>query len=184
MRTSAAGGPCTRSFLRGRRDDPPRLRPARTSRLDLARVARRGSHSVGRARRGSLKRAAHPPRAKAGRKVNCGLSSRYLPRISAPVPCISQTPRLARHQPPPRMHCCASLTIRLVVAGAGIVEAHPARSHTVTAIPIASRITSSPPVRLKPTELHLRAHPRVAQSVRRGAGQLHSGPREHHAAGG
>jgi hypothetical protein len=37
------------------------------------------------------------------------------------------------------MHCCASLTIGLVVAGTGIVEAHPARSHTVTAIPIAAR---------------------------------------------
>jgi hypothetical protein len=37
--------------------------------------------------------------------------------------------------PPPHMHCCASLTIGLVVAGAGIVEAHPARSHTVTPIP-------------------------------------------------
>ena len=71
-------------------------------------------------------------------KVNCELSSRYLPRPSTPVPCISQIPRLCRHQPPPRVHCCASLNIGLGV-GAGIFEAHPARSHTIAPISIASR---------------------------------------------
>ena len=71
-----------------------------------------------------------------GAGSNFELSSRYLPRASTPVPCMSQIPRLSRHQPPPpHMHCCASMTIGLVVAGAGIVEAHPARSHTVTPIP-------------------------------------------------
>jgi hypothetical protein len=85
-------------------------------------------------------RAAPPLRADVpGARSICELSSRYLPRISVPVPCMSQSPRLCRHQPPPRMHCWASLNIGLVGVGAGIVEAHPARSHTVTAIPIASR---------------------------------------------
>ena len=75
-----------------------------------------------------------------GAGSNFELSSRYLPRPgSTPVPCQSQIPRLCRHQPPPRMHCCASVSIGLVGAEAGIVEAHPARNHTVTAIPIAAR---------------------------------------------
>jgi hypothetical protein len=76
----------------------------------------------------------------AWRRVNCERGSRYLPLVSTPVPCMSQIPRLCRHQPPPRMHCCASLTIGLVVVGADIFEAHPARSHTATPIPTASRI--------------------------------------------
>ena len=100
-----------------------------------------GLTSTGKgSRRASLQRAAHPPFGRwPGAGSNFELSSRYLPRASTPVPCMSQIPRLCRHQPPPRMHCCASLTIGLVVAGAGIVEAHPARSHIVTPIPIASR---------------------------------------------
>ena len=85
-----------------------------------------GLTSTGKgSRRGSLQRAAHPPFGRwPGAGSNFELSSRYLPRASTPVPCMSQIPRLCRHQPPPRMHCCASLTIGLVVAGAGIVEAH------------------------------------------------------------
>jgi hypothetical protein len=98
-------------------------------------------------------------------KVNCELSSRYLPRPSTPVPCISQIPRLCRHQPPPRVHCCASLNIGLGV-GAGIFEAHPARSHTIAPISIASRTMVHLLTRLKATELRLRTHSRVARSVR------------------
>lgn len=91
------------------------------------------------ARRGGHKRATLPLRAMARRRVNYERGSRYLPLVSTPVPCMSQTPRLCRHQPPPRMHCCASLTIGLVVVGADIFEAHPARSHTATPIPTAPR---------------------------------------------
>ena len=46
--------------------------------------------------------------------------------------------RLSRHQPPPRTHCCASLNIGVVV-GEGILEPHPARHHSVAAIPTIPR---------------------------------------------
>jgi hypothetical protein len=67
--------------------------------------------------------------ARARGKVQC---------ISTPVPCMSQIPRLSRHQPPPRTHCCASLSTGVVV-GEGILEPHPARHHSVAAIPTIPR---------------------------------------------
>jgi hypothetical protein len=51
----------------------------------------------------------------------------------APSPCISHTQRLARHHPPSRVHCCASLK-------AGVeLEVHPARRHVVAAMPMTHR---------------------------------------------
>lgn len=97
------------------------------------------------ARRRGAQAGAPPSRSGDWPKVNCERGSRYLPLVSTPVPCMSQIPRLCRHQPPPCMHCCASLTIELVlvgelvVVGADIFEAHPARSHTAAPIPKATR---------------------------------------------
>jgi hypothetical protein len=79
----------------------------------------------GRARSGGPLEGGPSSRAKAGRPDQRS--------YCFPTPWISQIPRLARHHAQPRVHCCASLSIRL-----GAAE-DPAASHTVTTIPMIPR---------------------------------------------
>jgi len=94
------------------------------------------------------------------------LSSRYLPRASTPVPCMSQIPRLCRHQPPPRIALLCLADHRVGGHWSRHIRGTPGQKPYRNGDPNSRSHHGSPPLRLRPTELRLRAHPRVARSVR------------------
>jgi len=127
-----------------------------------------GLTSTGKgSRRGSLKRAAHPLRAMAGRGVQ--LRAKFA-LSSSPFGSRSLHVTNPEALPPPAPAAHALLRI----ADHGGRWSRHSRG-TPGQKPYCNPDSDSfshhghPPLRLKPTVLHLRAHPRVAQSVRRGA---------------
>ena len=119
-----------------------------------------------RARRGSLKRAAHPLRAMAGRGVQ--LRAQFALSSSPFGSCsLHVTNPEALPPPAPAAHALLCLADHRVGGrwsrhSRGTPGQKPYRN------PDSNSLShhGHPPLRLKPTVLHLRAHPRVAQSVR------------------